>query len=148
MNRREVIGTLGATAVALGSIASAHAQPAKKLDRNEDHHASHFKNCAKACADCQLECQSCHHHCEELVAAGNKEHFKIMKLCSECGDICAVAANIVSRHGVLSAIICEACIKACDECGQACAHLATDDHMKKCSEECKKCATACREMIK
>jgi hypothetical protein len=148
MNRREVFGTLGATAIAFGSLASAQAQSEKKAEKGGDHNDSHFKNCAKACAECQLECHSCQHHCEDLVGAGKKEHIKTMKLCSDCGDICAVAASIVSRHGALSTIVCEACIKACEECGQACAHFATDEHMRKCSEECKKCATACREMIK
>ena len=148
MNRREVLGTLGATAVALGTYSSAQAQPAKKSEKSDDHHGRHFDTCAKACADCQLECHSCDHHCEDLVAAGKKEHVKTMKLCADCGDICAVAANIVARHGTLSATVCDACAKACDECGKACAQFTDDEHMKKCADECKKCATACREMVK
>jgi len=148
MNRRNALGALGATAVALGAYSSVHAQGAKKPEKPDDHHAGHFDACAKACAACQLECHSCYHHCEDLVAAGKKEHAKTMKLCLDCGDICAVAANIVSRHGALSATICEACAKACDECGKACAHFADDAHMKKCADECKKCAAACREMVK
>ena len=148
MNRREVLGAFGATAVTLGAYASANAQPARKVEKHADDHGGHFDICAKACADCQIKCQSCHHHCEDLVAAGTKEHVKTMKLCVDCGDICAVAANIVSRHGALSATVCAACAKACDECGKACAQFADDEHMKKCAEECKKCAAACREMIK
>lgn len=148
MNRRNVLGALGATAVSLGTYASANAQGAKKSEEHANHHDSHFDACAKACADCQLKCHSCHHHCEDLVAAGKKEHVKTMKLCVDCGDICAVAANIVARHGALSATVCEACAKACDECGKACAKFPDDEHMKKCAAECKKCAAACREMIK
>lgn len=153
MNRRELFGTLGATAVALGTYSSAQAQVAKKPEKDDDHshdhrHDSHFAICAKACATCQLECQACHHHCEELVAGGKKQHVQTMKLCVDCGDICAVAANIVARHGALSTLICEACAKACDECGKACAKFADDEHMKKCAQECKKCAAACREMVK
>ena len=86
--------------------------------------------------------------CEELVAAGKKQYVQTMKLCADCGDICAVAANIVARHGALSTMVCEACAKACDDCGKACAQFADDEHMKKCADECKKCAAACREMIK
>ena len=148
MNRREAFGTLGATAVALGAYASAQAQTAKKSDKSDEHHGSHFEICAKACADCQLKCHGCHHHCEDLVAAGKKDHVKTMKLCVDCGNICAIAANIVSRHGALSATVCEACAKACDECGKACAQIPDDEHMKRCADECKKCATACREMVK
>jgi hypothetical protein len=148
MNRRDVLGALGATVATLGAIASANAQAPKKSEKDADHHDSHFDTCAKACADCQLDCHSCHHHCEDLVAAGKKEHVKTMKLCADCGDICAVAANIVSRHGALSATACEACAKACDECGKHCAQFPDDEHMKKCADECKKCAAACREMVK
>lgn len=150
MNRRELFGTLGATAVALGTYSSAQAQVAKKPQKAEDHSHDdhHVDDCAKACTACQLKCHSCHHHCEELVAAGKKQHVQTMKLCVDCGDICAVAANIVARHGALSTMVCEACAKACDECGKACAQFADDEHMKACSQECKKCAAACREMIK
>lgn len=154
MNRRELFGTLGATAVALGAYSSVQAQVTKKPAKDDDHAGDHehehghFNVCAKACANCQLLCHSCHHHCEELVADGKKQHVKTMKLCSDCGDICALAANIVSRHGPLSVTVCEACAKACDDCGKACAQFADDEHMKKCAQECQKCAAACREMIK
>lgn len=148
MNRREVLGTVGATAVVLGGFASAHAQTTKKTEPEGDHHGSHFDSCAKACAHCQLECHSCYHHCEDLVSAGHKEHVKTMKLCADCGDICAVAATIVARHGALSAVVCHACATACDECGTACSQFADDEHMKKCAAECKACAAACREMLK
>ena len=147
MNRRQVLGSIGATAVTLGALQNVQAQGTQKA-KAADEHAGHFDACAKACADCQLECHACHHHCAELVAGGKKEHIKTMMLCSDCGDICAVAANIVARHGALAALICEACAKACDECGKACAQFPDDAHMKKCADECKKCAAACREMMK
>ena len=113
-----------------------NAQAVKKADKHADDHSTHF-DAAKACAHCQLECHSCHHHCEDLMAAGKKEHIKTMRLCVDCGDICAVAANIVSRHGELSATVCVAWAKACDECGKACTQFHEDEHMTKCAEECK-----------
>lgn len=148
MNRRNALGALGVAAAVLGTQSIASAQAAKGSADHADEHHKQFTACAKACADCQLECHSCHHHCEELVASGKKEHVKTMKLCSDCGDICAVAANIVARHGELSATICESCAKACDECGKQCVKFPDDEHMKKCADECKKCAAACREMMK
>lgn len=148
MNRRNALGALGAAVAVLGTQVAANAQGAKVSGKSADAHDTHFDSCAKACADCQLECHACHHHCGELVAGGKKEHVKTMKLCSDCGDICAVAANIVARHGLLSATICEACAKACDDCGKQYAQFPDDKHMKMCADECKKCAAACREMIK
>ncbi|MGC4007098.1 MAG: four-helix bundle copper-binding protein [Pirellulales bacterium] len=151
MTRRDVIGALGVTAFTLGTYGAVRAQtPAAKA---ADPHAGHamggpMEACAKACADCMLECQSCRAHCEGLVAGGKKEHVATMKLCGDCAEICGAAAGIVSRGGPLSALICEACAKACDECGKACAQFPDDDHMKQCADACKKCATACRDMLK
>ncbi len=143
MNRRQLMGTLGAGGVALFAAGTASA-----AQRDQGAHGEHFDMCAKACADCQIECQSCNHHCAQLLAEGQKQHLQTMKLCADCGDVCAAAANIVARHGALSAAICESCAKACDECGKACEKFPDDKHMKACAEECKKCAKACREMMK
>lgn len=149
MSHREVfLGTLSETAVALETSATAQAQTATNSKKDDVHHDRHFDTCAKACAECQLECHACHHHCEALVATGKQDHVKTMKLCADCGDICGVAANIVSQHGSLSSTVCEVCASACDECGRACAEFADDKHMQKCADECLKSAAACREMIK
>lgn len=148
MNRRELLGGLGVTAATLVTYTSSAADTGRKSEKREDHHGLHFDRCAKACADCQIECHSCQNHCADLVAEGKKDHVKTMKLCADCGDLCAVAASIVARHGTLSTTVCEACAKACDECGKACSQFADDEHMKKCAQECKKCAAECREMIK
>lgn len=140
MQRRELIGSLGATAL-LSFVSSARA------DDHDQHHES-FEVCSRACADCQLACHSCHHHCEELVVTGKKEHLVMAKLCADCGDICSLTANIVARHGALAAIMCELCAKACDECGRQCAKFENDPILQKCAEECKKCVAACQEMMK
>ena len=52
--------------------------------RAQHEHAEHFLKCAKVCADCQLQCDSCFKHCLTLVADGKKEHAKTAQL---CGDI-------------------------------------------------------------
>jgi hypothetical protein len=140
MNRRKVIGVMGAAAT-MSWISSARA---------EDHDAHHqmFDKCSEACSACQLACHACHHHCMGLLEEGKKEHALTAKLCSDCGDICALAANIVARHGALAGTICEACAKACDDCGNQCMKYENDPIMKRCADECKRCAAACREMMK
>lgn len=142
---RIVLGITAAALVCLaGGVRGADDKPASE-------HAHHlrgpFADCARACAECMLQCDSCHHHCEQLVASGKKEHVKTMRLCDDCGSICAVAAQVTARAGPLSAAICESCAKACDVCGANCKKFE-DQHMQDCAKACEACAKACREMIK
>ena len=144
MDRREVLGILGAGAAGLTAFAGS------RVSADEPHaeHAGHFNQCAKACADCLQECDSCYHHCAGLVTEGHKDHAKTMKLCVDCGEICSAAAKLAARQSVLAAILCGACAKACDECNAACEKFPDDKHMAKCAKACRDCAAACRDMIK
>ena len=112
-----------------------------------DAHGEHFAQCAKVCADCQVACSSCGAHCAALLADGKKEHQKTLQTCQDCADCCAAAAQIVSRGGPFSDIICKACADACARCGKACTQYGQDAHMKACADECRRCETACRTMI-
>jgi hypothetical protein len=112
-------------------------------------HGGPMMACARACADCTLECESCARHCAMLVLKGEKKHFHTMATCIDCGDICAVAGRVVARGGPMSATICDSCARACDDCGKACETSGpADEHMKRCAKACRVCAKACREMLK
>jgi hypothetical protein len=141
MNRREILGLLGVSAAGLTAMAAYGADPA-------DHsHGGPMEECAKACADCMRECESCADHCAQLVASGKKEHLTTLRSCADCAEFCAAAAKIVSRYGPLAVTICEACAKACDVCGAACAKAPDDKHMQRCAKACRDCAKACRDMV-
>jgi hypothetical protein len=146
MVRRIVIASLAVILLALVG-------PAGISTRAEDaavkppHAHSHFDVCAKACADCMLQCDSCQHHCAHLVAEGKKDHFNTLRLCGDCAAVCAAAARITSGHGPLSTTICDSCAKACDTCGAACEKFPSDEHMTSCAKACRACAKACRDMI-
>jgi hypothetical protein len=142
MNRRELIGTLGSAGAAAMLAGSALGN-----QHGLEQHAEHFDACAKACAACQLECHRCSQHCLTMLADGQKPHRETSKFCADCGDICAVAANITARRGVLAWTICQSCVEACEKCAQACEKFPDDRAMKACAEECRKCAKACREML-
>jgi len=114
----------------------------------DEGHKHAFDKCAKACADCMLECESCARHCAEMVSKGNTRHFKTLGTCADCGDFCALAAKVTSRQGPTAATTCEACAKVCDVCGAACEEFKEDEHMKRCAKACRVCARECREMVK
>jgi hypothetical protein len=114
---------------------------------DEKHHASN-EACAKACNDCQRACDMCTTHCATLIAEGKKEHLTTLKECQDCATCCTAAAQIVSRGGPHSVLMCECCAKSCDQCAKACEKFPDDKHMKACAEECRKCETACKAMVK
>lgn len=140
MERRTVLGLL------VAGLLVGYA-PAAEDNKADTPHAGHFDQCAKACADCLRECESCAHHCAHMVADGKKEHLHTLGTCADCGDVCGVAAKVVSRHGPLAVTVCESCAKTCDECGAACEKFPDDEHLARCAKACRDCAKACREMI-
>jgi hypothetical protein len=145
MYRRLLLAGVGVAALAwLGLGGSAPAD-----DKDKAHHAhGPYATCARACAECSLQCESCFAHCSHLVAEGKKDHVRSMRTCNDCGDFCALAARITGRHGPTAVTTCEACAKVCDMCGAACEKFPDDEHMKACAKSCRDCAKACREMIK
>jgi hypothetical protein len=129
-------GLLAAWVIGQTSMAADHA------------HAEHFMKCAKACAECQLECDSCFTHCVSLLGEGKKEHAATAQLCADCSACCQLGSSLSARQSPLAGPACEACAKACDICAAACEKLPSDKHMAQCAKSCRDCAKACREMLK
>jgi hypothetical protein len=141
MNRTRILGGVALLGLLLWSAGL-------RLLADEKHVEGHYEKCAKACAECQVQCDSCFRHCADLVSEGKKDHTRTMHLCADCGEVCTTAAKLSARHSPLAVPTCEACAKACDQCGDACEKFPADDHMKACARSCRECAKACREMIK
>jgi len=115
---------------------------------NQQTHNEAMRACAKACSDCQRECDACATHCAHMVKDGKAQHLTTLMTCQDCAGICATAAQIVSRHGPFSGLICESCTDACARCAKECERFPDDAHMKRCAEECRKCEKACKDMLK
>ena len=147
MYRRVALAALG---VAIVILAGFGRSPTRGQDRPPGKGHEHGPNveCARACAVCAFQCESCFDHCVRLVAEGKKEHTRTLRLCNDCGEICAVAGKVVSRQGPLQVTICESCARACDVCGAECEKFESDEHMRACAKACRECAKACRDMIK
>ena len=144
MNRRNVLGALTASAAGLAALGGGGIAFAAEGSEHE----AHFEKCAKACADCQVQCDSCFHHCAEMVGKGDKDHAKCMHACVDCADCCKLAATLSARNSPFAAAACECCAKCNDECAAACEKFPDDKHMAACAKSCRDCAKACREMIK
>jgi hypothetical protein len=134
--------SLLATALAVAVIA-----PLGSLARAQHEHAEHFMECSKACADCQLQCDSCFKHCLMLLAGGKKEHATTAQLCADCAECCKTCSTLCARQSPLARLMLESCAKCCDECAAACGKFPDDKHMADCAKSCRDCAKECRELL-
>jgi hypothetical protein len=121
---------------------------ASSIQAADDPHHGHFVKCAKACADCQVQCDSCFQHCAGLVTQGEKAHAVTMRSCVDCAEVCKAAASLSGRQSPYAASVCEACAKVCDQCATECEKFPNDKHMADCATSCRNCAKECREMVK
>jgi hypothetical protein len=135
-----------AVAIALSLLTVVRAD--EKQSAPHVHRSPAMQKCISACRDCSDQCETCFVHCTNMVAGGKKEHLATLKSCIDCGDLCAIAAKIMTRDGALIGPSCDGCAKGCDACAIACEKFPDDEHMKACAKACRDCAKACREMLK
>jgi hypothetical protein len=121
--------------------------PLSSSARAQHEHAEHFMKCAKTCADCQIQCDSCFNHCLGLLADGKKDHAKTARLCADCGECCKTCSTLCARESSLARHMLDCCAKCCDECSAACGKFPNDKHMADCAKSCRDCAKECREML-
>jgi hypothetical protein len=141
MDRRELLGVLGATAAGLATVAGAGEARASQEGKDDIH-----ERCARACMDCEMMCNHAFHHCYEQIKAGKQDYARPMHLCVDCGDVCSTAGKLVARMSPLMTHTCRACAASCDDCIAACEKLDTPD-IKEFVATLRKCAKSCREMV-
>lgn len=103
-----------------------------------------YEECIEACIRCMNACNVCYVSClKEFELA---ELLDCIALDRECADICAYAAQAMSRNSPFVKELCELCIKVCQACAEEC-EKHDHDHCKQCAQACRQCANACREML-
>lgn len=110
-------------------------------------HADHFAQCAKTCADCQLQCDACFNHCLTLTADGKKEHARTAQFCIDCAECCKSCSSLCERQSPLAAHLLECCAKCCEDCALECEKQPTDKRMAACAKTCRDCAKDCRALL-
>lgn len=147
MNRREMLGAIGATAAGFavtGPVAFGQ-QPEGRGGGEHGQHDEMAQRAAKACSDCMNACNEGFHHCHEQLAAGKREYADAAHLCVDCAEMCACCAQVCARVSPLKNYCCDACAKCCDVCIAACEKL-NDPQMKGVIDSCRRCATECRQL--
>lgn len=145
MERREMLGALGAGAV--GVALTARGAPGQQTGGAGGRHGDIHDRCAEACSDCEKECNVGFHHCFKLAQDGKQSHAKAMHLCVDCGDICSTSAKLVARKSPLMAFTCRACAESCEACIEECEKM-NDPEMKRVVASLRACRESCLEMVK
>ena len=140
MDRRELLGVLGAAGLVAVIDLKAHAQ-------HEGHRGKVYEDCLKACEACERSCNETFHYCYTQVAAGKKEYAKALHLVADCAKFCDLSADLIASQSPLMVHACLACAEACKACATECDKLDSAE-MKSCVKACHECETTCRAMVK
>jgi len=140
MDRRELLGVLGAGAAGLATMGGGTARAAA-----EGHeHDGHFKTLA----DCARTCNAASHHCLEQLTKGGahaEHHAKAHEAAMDCQAFCTLTATLMARSSPMAKYAHQACADACRDCAKAC-EGHQDEIMKECVKACLDCEKMCRSM--
>ncbi len=147
MDRRELLGALGAGAVGLGTLATggALAAPADH-EGHEGHDDKAHADCLKACGDCAIVCDKTFAHCYTEVAAGKKEHAKSLRLVSDCAGFCSLSACMIAKKSPLMVYSCMSCAEACKDTAAEVGKFDSPE-MQMAVKTLKACEASCRAMV-
>lgn len=102
-----------------------------------------FQACIQACLECMQACNHCLEAC--LLEDNPSEMRECIRLDRECADICAFAAQVMSRNSPFAKELGGLCARVCEACAQECEKY-DHKHCQACARACRECARACREM--
>jgi len=151
MDRRELLGVLGAGAVGLSAFAGREALADEKAKEKECCDDPMHADCLKACGECAKICNESAKHCLEELCEGKgdrKHHARAHALAMDCQAFCVLSATLIARDSELMMHSCQACAEACKCCAEECEKSHHSELMKECAEKCRKCEKTCREMVK
>ena len=144
MDRREMLGMIGAGAVGLAAMQGREAVAQQGSSKSMAVH----KECLEACGECAEACDQGFHHCLTQVAEGKKEHARPLEYFSSCAGFCALSACNIAKHSPLMALSCEACGKACTETLAVVSKFeGHSEEMKAAAKALARCEKACKAMV-
>jgi hypothetical protein len=101
--------------------------------------------CIDNCLECYRVCWETFQYC--LRVGGNHADWTLMRLLTDCAQLCQTSADFMIRGSELHAETCRACSEVCARCADACAALAgEDDLMQDCADTCTRCAESCERL--
>ena len=152
MNRRDMLASLGAIALAAGTgVASAHEKgEAKKSDLHAGHGdmGSH-KNQAliDAADDCSKKGAICINHCFSSFAAGDTSLAACAKTVTEAIAVCDALVTAAALESKNLPALAKASAQFCKDCEDECRkHEKKHMTCKDCADACAKCLAECKKI--
>jgi hypothetical protein len=108
-----------------------------------DSSVQQYQTCIDACNKCMQACEECLTSC--LKEADVQARIHCINMLHDCADICAMAAQWMSRGSMYAKQLCQLCATICDACAVECAKFQ-DAHCQECANYCRQCAEECRKM--
>jgi len=142
MDRRELLGALGAGAAGLVAMGGgvARAQEEHQHHRH-DEHIQTIGHCAEVCNEAP-------HHCLGELRKGGPHaeyHAKSHEAAMDCQAFCVLTATLMARSSPYAKYAHGACADACRDCAAAC-EGHQDRVMRECVEACRACEKVCRSL--
>jgi hypothetical protein len=141
MDRRHILGVLGAGVAGLASMSGGLA----RAQQHPHHHDAEHGECLKACLHGAEVCGETFHYSFGHLKDGHAEHARVAELAIDCQDVCTLAAALLARESGQVAHACLACAEVCKACAEEC-RKHDDKQLKECVEACLACEKSCREM--
>jgi hypothetical protein len=142
MDRRELLGVLGAGTVGLLATSGDEARADHRHDQHDDHIKS-LGQCARVCNE-----MSC--HCLDKVLEGTshkEEHARSHRVSLDCQAFCVLTATLLARGSELADCASAACAEACRCCAEACTKTESQDELtQECIKRCRECEKMCNEL--
>src|SRR4051794_40830256 len=142
MDRRELLGVLGAGTVGLIAMTRGAADDDHRHGQHDDH-IKMLGECAKICNEMSTHCLG-----KVLEGAPHKEaHAKSNQTSLDCQAFCILTATLLARGSDLAGHASAGCAEACRCCAEACEKTETRDEMtQECIKKCRECEKMCKEM--
>ena len=147
MKRRELIGALGAAAVA---STAGRAMAQDPHDHDHDHGQEHGDHDGhmRVMVECALHCNQVAAHCLEAISEQKGDpaaHVKVHQSAMDCQEFCGLTIGLMARESPLAKFAHMANAEACAACAKACeAHPEPDEIVKACLKSCRECEEVCR----
>ena len=155
MDRRKMLGTLGAAGIALtGGVAYAQPQGGRQGGQggHEGHGGGQLDQQAvrdvEMMHECVRICNETAQHCltkAKQDTANLEDHLRNHEAVMDCQMVCTATANFMARRSPFSRPMHQANAEICAQCAEICENSQDESEIvKRCAEICRKCEEMCR----
>jgi len=136
MDRREILGALGAAAMTAVAI------PA--LGQHE-HHGSAHQSLADSASACSSASDACVTHCVDMLAGGDKTLQYCAATSREVATVCTGLRSMAAQNAPHLAAYAKVAAEVCKGCEAECRKHLQHEVCKACADACAACAAECQK---